>query len=106
MIGHLGKFLMPLSDQTRPQFIYKNRAVAIFLAVAGLLLPGLHKFYLRQYLWGCLYLLLGVLLPAWGIARVASIIEGVWYLLQGQGAFDAHFNPQFKALPVCPAQDA
>ncbi len=57
--------------------IYKDRAVTILLALAGLLLPGLHKFYLRQYAWGCLYLVLGLLFPAWAIARVASVIEAV-----------------------------
>lgn len=72
--------------------------MAILLAFAGLLLPGLHKFYLRQYTWGLVYVILGVLFPAWAIARVASVIEAVWYLLQGQASFDQHFNAEFIAL--------
>jgi TM2 domain-containing membrane protein YozV len=68
----------------------KNRKVAAFLAFIGTVLPvsGLHKFYLGQPLWGILYLLL-----FWTpIPKVASAIEGVWYLLQDGAEFDRNFN--------------
>ncbi len=74
----------------------KNRKVDAFLAFIGTVSPasGLHKFYLVQPLLGILYLLL-----CWTpIPKVASAIEGVWYLLQDGAEFDRNFN-----LSVIPA---
>ncbi|MFN4280803.1 hypothetical protein [Thermosynechococcus sp.] len=89
---------------------YRNRAIAILLALAGIFLPGLHKFYLRQPLWGGVYLLLGLLFSTvpygslGSIARIASVIEAVWYLFQGADAFDSTFNPEISAVvPKLPA---
>lgn len=67
----------------------KSRTVAIILAFSGTLtISGLHKFYLGQPRWGLLYVLL-----SWTpIPKVASAIEGVWYLTQNEEAFDRHFN--------------
>lgn len=68
----------------------KSRKVAAILAFAGAVSPvsGLHKFYLGQPLWGILYLLL-----CWTpIPRVASAIEGFWYLVQDVDEFDRNFN--------------
>lgn len=68
----------------------KSRKIAAILAFAGTLLPvaGLHKFYLGQPWWGLLYLLL-----SWTpIPRVASAIEGFWYLSQDSDEFDHNFN--------------
>ncbi|MBW4561225.1 MAG: NINE protein [Mojavia pulchra JT2-VF2] len=67
----------------------KSRSVAAVLAFAGTLtVSGLHKFYLGQPLWGILYVLL-----SWTpIPKVASAIEGVWYLAQDEEAFDRNFN--------------
>ncbi|WP_341527266.1 NINE protein [Nostoc sp. UHCC 0302] len=67
----------------------KSRSVAAILAFSGTLtISGLHKFYLGQPLWGILYVLL-----SWTpIPKVASAIEGVWYLAQDEEAFDRHFN--------------
>lgn len=66
----------------------RNRRTAILLAFAGIVVPGLHKFYLGQRGWGIAYLLF-----FWsGIPRVASLFEGIWFLVQGQGAFDTAFN--------------
>ncbi|MDV2991530.1 MAG: hypothetical protein N4J56_001184 [Chroococcidiopsis sp. SAG 2025] len=72
----------------------KNRKVAATLAFACTVLPmpiaGLHKFYLGQPLWGLLYLLL-----SWTpIPRVASAIEGFWYLVQDNEEFDLNFNSE------------
>ena len=68
---------------------YKSRSVAAVLAFAGpLTVSGLHKFYLGQPLWGLLYVLL-----SWTpIPKVASAIEGVWYLTQDEDSFNRHFN--------------
>lgn len=66
----------------------KNRKVAALLAFAGILLPGLHKFYLGQPRWGLVYLLLG-----WTpVPKIASAVEGFWYLFQDPDLFDARFN--------------
>lgn len=73
----------------------KDRKVASLLALAGTVSPvvGLHKFYLRQPVWGVLYLLL-----SWTpIPRVASGIEAVWYLFQDGHEFDQRFN---QGLPA------
>ncbi len=69
----------------------RNRKVAAALAFAGAVAPigsGLHKFYVGQPLWGVLYMLLS-LTP---IPRVASAIEGIWYLAQDSESFDRKFN--------------
>jgi TM2 domain-containing membrane protein YozV len=67
----------------------KSRSVAAILAFSGTLtISGLHKFYLGQPLWGVLYVLL-----SWTpIPKVASAIEGVWYLALDEEAFDRNFN--------------
>ncbi len=67
----------------------KSRSIAAILAFSGTLtISGLHKFYLGQPLWGILYVLL-----SWTpIPKVASAIEGVWYLAQDEEAFDRNFN--------------
>jgi TM2 domain-containing membrane protein YozV len=68
----------------------KSRKIAALLAFAGIVIPvcGFHKFYLGQPLWGILYLLL-----CWTpIPRIASVIEGFWYLAQGKDEFDRNFN--------------
>jgi TM2 domain-containing membrane protein YozV len=72
----------------------KNRKVAVVLAFASVLLPisGLQKFYLGQPSWGVLYLLLSFT-PMGLVARVASAVDGVWYLFQQQDEFDQNFNP-------------
>ena len=68
---------------------HKSRSVAIILAFAGTwTISGLHKFYLGQPLWGLLYVLL-----SWTpIPRIASAIEGVWYLAQNEETFNSNFN--------------
>ena len=73
----------------------KSRSVAAILAFSGTLtISGLHKFYLGQPLWGLLYVLL-----SWTpIPKVASAIEGVWFLAQDEEAFDRNFNLGFAAL--------
>ena len=70
----------------------KSRKIAAVLAFAGTILPtplvGLHKIYVGQPWWGLLYMLL-----SWTpIPRVASAIEGFWYLSQDSDEFDQNFN--------------
>lgn len=79
----------------------KNRQLAAALAFAGVIVPiaGLHKFYLGQYRWGMLYLLLSLATP---IPKIASAIEGVWYLTQDDDQFDRNFNHGVEASPTIP----
>ncbi len=69
---------------------YKNRRVAVVLALLGTVSPlaGLQKFYLGQPLWGAIYLLL------WStpIPRIACAIDAVWYLIQDIEQFEIQFN--------------
>lgn len=81
----------------------KTRKVAIALAISGVILPGLHKFYLRQWGWGVLY----VLLWPTHISQVASIIEGIWYGVLNSDEFDYNFNPAIAhAQPHQPLSEA
>lgn len=74
----------------------KDRRIAAGLALAGVLVPGLHKFYLGQPRWGMLYLALGWSAPL-SVSKVASVAEGLWYLFQEREAFNRSFNPGFNA---------
>jgi TM2 domain-containing membrane protein YozV len=68
----------------------KSQTIAAILALAGTVSPvvGLHKFYLGQPLWGVLYLVL-----SWTpIPRIASAIEGFWYIVQNEDDFNRNFN--------------
>jgi hypothetical protein len=84
----------------------RNQRMAAVLAFAGLLpfafsavpmLPLLtagHKIYLRQWRWALLYGGMSIV-PVPAIAKmvwVASILEGIWYLMQEPAAFDLNFN--------------
>jgi TM2 domain-containing membrane protein YozV len=81
----------------------KSRWMAIALATTGFILPGLHKFYLRQPVWGVIYLIcMGTPVP-----HVASVVEACWYFFQGYETFDRNFNGGVlppTTLPVDTAQ--
>ncbi|MBD2104777.1 NINE protein [Leptolyngbya sp. FACHB-261] len=67
----------------------KDRKLAGILALAGILtLPGLHKIYTGKVGWGVVYLLF-----FWTpFPRIASAIEGIWYLTQTEAEFNERFN--------------
>lgn len=86
---------------------HKERRIAVALALLGTVTPiaGLHKIYLGQSVWGVIYILL------WStpIARIASAVDAVWYLVQDLEQFERQFNghkysisfnssPQVKAI--------
>lgn len=85
---------------------YKNRRVAVVLALLGTVTPiaGLHKLYLGQPIWGIIYLLLWTT----PIGRIAAAIDAVWYIVQDVEQFERQFNghslynlntaPQVKAI--------
>ena len=76
----------------------KDRRIAALLALMSaipMLPSGLHKFYLGQMQWGVLYLLLS-LTP---IPRVASALEGLWYLFQDKEEFNRNFNALMSQSP-------
>lgn len=62
----------------------RNRRTAVILAWLGVIVPGLHKFYLGQHRWGVVYLLLGFAHP---ISRVACAVEGVILLTESPDDF-------------------
>jgi len=82
----------------------KSQKLAVILAMVSAVTPlsGLHKFYLGQPWWGLVYLLLSVTLtpsqgemwfvPYFGIAQMASLLEGVWYFIQSEETFQERFN--------------
>lgn len=77
----------------------KSRRVAIALAFAGVLpiplpLAWIHKFYIGQYLWGIVYL---VLAPT-GLPKVACCLEGLWYASQNDNDFNAKFPAAKETL--------
>jgi TM2 domain-containing membrane protein YozV len=76
----------------------KDRRIAALLALAGIILPlsGFHKFYLKQPGWGILYLLLSWTL----IPKIASGIEGVWYLFQDPDTFNRLYGYPLYAEPI------
>lgn len=81
-----------------PMDVRRRKNIAIALAFAGSLptplpLTWLHKFYLGDYLWGVIYLLLAPTM----IPKVACCLEGVWYLTQNDETFFARF-PKAGAL--------
>lgn len=83
----------------------KDRRVAAVLAIAGVVLPisGFHKFYLRQPGWGVVYLLLSWTL----IPKVASAIEGLWYLFQDSEEFaQTHGTFSWGQVGAVPASSA
>lgn len=67
------------NSQANPQ---KSREITAFIAFLGAMQPtplpfaGIHKFYLGQYGWGLVYLLLGTT----PVPRIACAVEGIWYL--------------------------
>lgn len=83
-----------------------SRRIAIALAFAGALptplpLAWLHKFYLGEYLWGIVYLVLApTLLP-----QMACCLEGIWYIAQSDEGFTARF-PRAGALLATTATTA
>ncbi|MGF1481807.1 MAG: SHOCT domain-containing protein [Cyanophyceae cyanobacterium] len=70
----------------------RSRKAAVAIALLGTVTPlvGLHKFYLKQPLWGVIYFLLG----ATPVPRFACAIEAVWLMIQDQEQFEQRFNGQ------------
>jgi len=68
----------------------KTKKSAMILALLGAITPlaGVHKFYLRQPLWGVIYLLLWFT----PIPKFACAIEAVWYLALDTDEFNRRFN--------------
>ncbi len=86
-----------------------GRKVKLFmggLSLAGLILPGLQRFYLGQKYWGIAFVVIGlaVLLPFTPLKflsyllRLICLMEGIWVLSLDNSEFDARFNPQHQKL--------
>jgi len=72
----------------------RQRKKAILLAFAGLLIPGLHKFYLGEWKWGTVYMLMLFT----QIPQLASMIEAIWYCIMDDEVFDRNFNQRYLAM--------
>ncbi len=94
-----------MKDETMWFDQHKSQKLAVLLAIVGAVTPlaGLHKFYLRQPWWGVIYLIVSVILPAetvdefwvfpyFGMAQVASLVEGLWYFWQSEAMFKERFG--------------
>jgi TM2 domain-containing membrane protein YozV len=86
----------------------KNRKVAAIWAFAGIVplalpgfsemhLAGMHRFYLKEYGWGMVYLFFGLFTP---IPWIAGVLEGIWYLVQDEPQFNQNFNQGVSAQDV------
>ena len=80
----------------------KDRKIAAALAFAGILLPGLHKFYLGQPRWGLVYLLLA----GTPISKIASVLEGLWYLFHEREEFEQQFGASAAVEPASQVAEA
>lgn len=78
----------------------RSRVVTAWLAIAGIGLPGLHRFYLRQRCLGGLYIVLGLArfvpflpLQIMGyLVGVVAVLEGLWLLNMDNERFDRTYN--------------
>ncbi len=82
----------------------RDRRVAVTLALVGFMIPGLHKFYLGQYRWGVLYLVVGFT-PIAAIARAASLTDALLYLMRGS-TFDTVTQPSVPPETRAPAKSS
>lgn len=74
----------------------RNRQLAAGLAWLGVVIPGVHKFYLGQPIWGVIYLVLGVT----HIPQVACAVEGMMLLSQSEDNFAQRWRTQSSASSV------
>ncbi|MEM9088626.1 MAG: SHOCT domain-containing protein [Cyanobacteria bacterium P01_F01_bin.53] len=80
-----------------------NRRVAIALALTAALPPltpllaWSHKFYLGQYLWGVVYLVLAATSLS-KVVWIACALEGFWYITQSDDSFMRRFPAAGSAL--------
>ncbi len=81
----------------RPRLV---REVAGWLAVLGLFIPGLQRFYMGHKRWGWVYVGVGllVLVPSVPLQilsytlRAFCLLEGLWILTMNNADFDFRFN--------------
>ncbi|WP_448377808.1 hypothetical protein [Fervidobacterium sp.] len=76
------------------------REAAGWLAVLGVLIPGLQRFYMGHKRWGWVYLLVGLMvfvpsiplqILSYGL-RALCLLEGLWLLTMTNEDFDFRFN--------------
>ena len=95
----------------------KSQKLAVILAVVGAIAPisGFHKFYLRQYRWGVVYLFISLtltppplnemwVLSYFGVAQVASGLAAIWYFLQSEAEFQGRFSGESASNPQLVAE--
>lgn len=89
------------------------REAAGWLAVLGVLIPGLQRFYMGHRRWGWGYLVLGLMvfvpsiplqILSYGV-RALCLLEGLWFLTMTNEDFDFRFNRDLIELDWTSAQD-
>ncbi|MFS8881367.1 SHOCT domain-containing protein [Synechococcus sp. H55.11] len=89
------------------------REAAGWLAVLGVLIPGLQRFYMGHRRWGWGYLVLGLMvfvpsiplqILSYGV-RALCLLEGLWLLTMTNEDFDFRFNRDLIELDWTSAQD-
>lgn len=83
----------------------KNRKLAVILALLGTVTPtaGLHKFYVGQPFWGCIYIVFLFVIPP--LPHIACAIEAVWYLILDREQFELRFNSNTYKPNITPNSD-
>ncbi|MFT0786918.1 SHOCT domain-containing protein [Synechococcus sp. OH20] len=89
------------------------REAAGWLAMLGVLIPGLQRFYMGHRRWGWGYLVLGLMvfvpsiplqILSYGV-RALCLLEGLWLLTMTNEDFDFRFNRDLIELDWTSAQD-
>ncbi|MFS8876024.1 SHOCT domain-containing protein [Synechococcus sp. R5-13] len=82
------------------------REVAGWLAMLGVLIPGLQRFYMGHQRWGWGYLVAGLMvfvpsiplqILSYGV-RALCLLEGLWILTMSNADFDFRFNRELIEL--------
>lgn len=86
-----------------PRFV---KLILAILAIAGFVVPGFQKLYLRQRVWFGVYFCIGMLWFSPNIwlkllscvPRLLSLAEGLWVWSMDNGDFETRFNTQQARL--------
>jgi TM2 domain-containing membrane protein YozV len=82
---HKSKRICPVCGQRTPAYKSRTTAAIFALLLGGI---GVHKFYLGNISWGIIYILF-----SWTyIPLIASLIEGIMYLVQQDDEWDLKYN--------------
>ena len=72
----------------------KSKKVATILSCPFLIVGcfGFHKFYVKQYGYGILYILLSLIY----ISGILSLVNFIQFLIMSEDKFNSKYNPEFS----------